>query len=172
MDKEYISVSAFSKRHNINKRKVYELIQQEENKRYVLEKDGVKYIYAAMPLEAAQKTNKSTEEEPRQEQEVQDMPREVPQEVQEVPQEVQEVPQNAAKVIEELKDRIRTLEGIIEEKDKIIVENTNTIVELLRKQQELTEKALQIANQSQVLQALPHKKQGFFKRLFLSAAKE
>ena len=82
MDKEYISVSAFSKRHNINKRKVYELIQQEENKRYVLEKDGVKYIYAAMPLEAAQKTNKSTEEEPRQEQEVQDMPREVPQEVQ------------------------------------------------------------------------------------------
>lgn len=165
MDKEYISVSAFSKRHNINKRKVYELIQQEENKRYVLEKDGVKYIYAAMPLEAAQKTDKSTEEEPRQEQEVQDMP-------QEVPQEVQEVPQNAAKVIEELKDRIRTLEGIIEEKDKIIVENTNTIVELLRKQQELTEKALQIANQSQVLQALPHKKQGFFKRLFLSAAKE
>ena len=165
MDKEYISVSAFSKRHNINKRKVYELIQQEENKRYVLEKDGVKYIYAAMPLEAAQKTNKSTEEEPPQEQEVQDMP-------QEVPQEVQEVPQNAAKVIEELKDRIRTLEGIIEEKDKIIVENTNTIVELLRKQQELTEKALQIANQSQVLQALPHKKQGFFKRLFLSAAKE
>lgn len=165
MDKEYISVSAFSKRHNINKRKVYELIQQEENKRYVLEKDGVKYIYAAMPLEAAQKTNKSTEEEPPQEQEVQDMPREVP-------QEVQEVPQNAAKVIEELKDRIRTLEGIIEEKDKIIVENTNTIVELLRKQQELTEKALQIANQSQVLQALPHKKQGFFKRLFLSAAKE
>lgn len=165
MDKEYISVSAFSKRHNINKRKVYELIQQEENKRYVLEKDGVKYIYAAMPLEAAQKTDKSTEEEPRQEQEVQDMPREVP-------QEVQEVPQNAAKVIEELKDRIRTLEGIIEEKDKIIVENTNTIVELLRKQQELTEKALQIANQSQVLQALPHKKQGFFKRLFLSAAKE
>lgn len=162
MDKEYISVSAFSKRHNINKRKVYELIQQEENKRYVLEKDGVKYIYAAMPLEAAQKTDKSTEEEPRQEQEVQDMPREVP----------QEVPQNAAKVIEELKDRIRTLEGIIEEKDKIIVENTNTIVELLRKQQELTEKALQIANQSQVLQALPHKKQGFFKRLFLSAAKE
>ena len=162
MDKEYISVSAFSKRHNINKRKVYELIQQEENKRYVLEKDGVKYIYAAMPLEAAQKTNKSTEEEPPQEQEVQDMPREVP----------QEVPQNAAKVIEELKDRIRTLEGIIEEKDKIIVENTNTIVELLRKQQELTEKALQIANQSQVLQALPHKKQGFFKRLFLSAAKE
>lgn len=165
MDKEYISVSAFSKRHNINKRKVYELIQQEENKRYVLEKDGVKYIYAAMPLEAAQKTDKSTEEEPRQEQEVQDMPREVP-------QEVQEVPQNAAKVIEELKDRIRTLEGIIEEKDKIIIENTNTIVELLRKQQELTEKALQIANQSQVLQALPHKKQGFFKRLFLSAAKE
>ena len=165
MDKEYISVSAFSKRHNINKRKVYELIQQEENKRYVLEKDGVKYIYAAMPLEAAQKTDKSTEEEPRQVQEVQDMPREVP-------QEVQEVPQNAAKVIEELKDRIRTLEGIIEEKDKIIVENTNTIVELLRKQQELTEKALQIANQSQVLQALPHKKQGFFKRLFLSAAKE
>lgn len=165
MDKEYISVSAFSKRHNINKRKVYELIQQEENKRYVLEKDGVKYIYAAMPLEAAQKTNKSTEEEPRQVQEVQDMPREVP-------QEVQEVPQNAAKVIEELKDRIRTLEGIIEEKDKIIIENTNTIVELLRKQQELTEKALQIANQSQVLQALPHKKQGFFKRLFLSAAKE
>lgn len=165
MDKEYISVSAFSKRHNINKRKVYELIQQEENKRYVLEKDGVKYIYAAMPLEAAQKTDKSTEEEPRQEQEVQDMPREVP-------QEVQEVPQNAVKVIEELKDRIRTLEGIIEEKDKIIVENTNTIVELLRKQQELTEKALQIANQSQVLQALPHKKQGFFKRLFLSAAKE
>lgn len=162
MDKEYISVSAFSKRHNINKRKVYELIQQEENKRYVLEKDGVKYIYAAMPLEAAQKTNKSTEEEPPQEQEVQDMPREVP----------QKVPQNAAKVIEELKDRIRTLEGIIEEKDKIIVENTNTIVELLRKQQELTEKALQIANQSQVLQALPHKKQGFFKRLFLSAAKE
>lgn len=162
MDKEYISVSAFSKRHNINKRKVYELIQQEENKRYVLEKDGVKYIYAAMPLEAAQKTNKSTEEEPPQ---VQEMPREVP-------QEVQEVPQNAAKVIEELKDRIRTLEGIIEEKDKIIVENTNTIVELLRKQQELTEKALQIANQSQVLQALPHKKQGFFKRLFLSAAKE
>lgn len=162
MDKEYISVSAFSKRHNINKRKVYELIQQEENKCYVLEKDGVKYIYAAMPLEAAQKTNKSTEEEPPQEQEVQDMPREVP----------QEVPQNAAKVIEELKDRIRTLEGIIEEKDKIIVENTNTIVELLRKQQELTEKALQIANQSQVLQALPHKKQGFFKRLFLSAAKE
>lgn len=162
MDKEYISVSAFSKRHNINKRKVYELIQQEENKRYVLEKDGVKYIYAAMPLEAAQKTNKSTEEEPPQVQEVQDMPREVP----------QEVPQNAAKVIEELKDRIRTLEGIIEEKDKIIVENTNTIVELLRKQQELTEKALQIANQSQVLQALPHKKQGFFKRLFLSAAKE
>lgn len=162
MDKEYISVSAFSKRHNINKRKVYELIQQEENKRYVLEKDGVKYIYAAMPLEAAQKTDKSTEEEPRQEQEVQDMPREVP----------QEVPQNAAKVIEELKDRIRTLEGIIEEKDKIIIENTNTIVELLRKQQELTEKALQIANQSQVLQALPHKKQGFFKRLFLSAAKE
>lgn len=161
MDKEYISVSAFSKRHNINKRKVYELIQQEENKRYVLEKDGVKYIYAAMPLEAAQKTNKSTEEEPPQVQEVQDMP-----------QEVQEVPQNAAKVIEELKDRIRTLEGIIEEKDKIIVENTNTIVELLRKQQELTEKALQIANQSQVLQALPHKKQGFFKRLFLSAAKE
>lgn len=158
MDKEYISVSAFSKRHNINKRKVYELIQQEENKRYVLEKDGVKYIYAAMPLEAAQKTNKSTEEEPPQVQEVQDMP--------------QEVPQNAAKVIEELKDRIRTLEGIIEEKDKIIVENTNTIVELLRKQQELTEKALQIANQSQVLQALPHKKQGFFKRLFLSAAKE
>lgn len=165
MDKEYISVSAFSKRHNINKRKVYELIQQEENKRYVLEKDGVKYIYAAMPLEAAQKTDKSTEEEPRQEQEVQDMPREVP-------QEVQEVPQNASKVIEELKDRIRTLEGIIEEKDKIIIENTNTIVELLRKQQELTEKALQIANQSQVLQALPHKKQGFFKRLFLSAAKE
>lgn len=165
MDKEYISVSAFSKRHNINKRKVYELIQQEENKRYVLEKDGVKYIYAAMPLEAAQKTNKSTEEEPPQVQEVQDMPREVP-------QEVQEVPQNAAKVIEELKDHIRTLEGIIEEKDKIIVENTNTIVELLRKQQELTEKALQIANQSQVLQALPHKKQGFFKRLFLSAAKE
>lgn len=165
MDKEYISVSAFSKRHNINKRKVYELIQQEENKRYVLEKDGVKYIYAAMPLEAAQKTDKSTEEEPPQVQEVQDMPREVP-------QEVQEVPQNAAKVIEELKDRIRTLEGIIEEKDKIIVENTNTIVELLRKQQELTEKALQIANQSQVLQALPHKKQGFFKRLFLSAAKE
>lgn len=165
MDKEYISVSAFSKRHNINKRKVYELIQQEENKRYVLEKDGVKYIYAAMPLEAAQKTNKSTKEEPPQVQEVQDMPREVP-------QEVQEVPQNAAKVIEELKDRIRTLEGIIEEKDKIIVENTNTIVELLRKQQELTEKALQIANQSQVLQALPHKKQGFFKRLFLSAAKE
>lgn len=165
MDKEYISVSAFSKRHNINKRKVYELIQQEENKRYVLEKDGVKYIYAAMPLEAAQKTDKSTEEEPRQEQEVQDMPREVP-------QKVQEVPQNAAKVIEELKDHIRTLEGIIEEKDKIIVENTNTIVELLRKQQELTEKALQIANQSQVLQALPHKKQGFFKRLFLSAAKE
>lgn len=165
MDKEYISVSAFSKRHNINKRKVYELIQQEENKRYVLEKDGVKYIYAAMPLEAAQKTNKSTEEEPPQEQEVQDMPREVP-------REVQEVPQNAAKVIEELKDRIRTLEGIIEEKDKIIIENTNTIVELLRKQQELTEKALQIANQSQVLQALPHKKQGFFKRLFLSAAKE
>ncbi len=165
MDKEYISVSAFSKRHNINKRKVYELIQQEENKRYVLEKDGVKYIYAAMPLEAAQKTNKSTEEEPPQVQEVQDMPREVP-------QEVQEVPQNAAKVIEELKDRIRTLEGIIEEKDKIIIENTNTIVELLRKQQELTEKALQIANQSQVLQALPHKKQGFFKRLFLSAAKE
>ena len=165
MDKEYISVSAFSKRHNINKRKVYELIQQEENKHYVLEKDGVKYIYAAMPLEAAQKTDKSTEEEPRQVQEVQDMPREVP-------QEVQEVPQNAAKVIEELKDRIRTLEGIIEEKDKIIVENTNTIVELLRKQQELTEKALQIANQSQVLQALPHKKQGFFKRLFLSAAKE
>lgn len=164
MDKEYISVSAFSKRHNINKRKVYELIQQEENKRYVLEKDGVKYIYAAMPLEAAQKTNKSTEEEPPQVQEVQDMPQEV--------QEVQEVPQNAAKVIEELKDRIRTLEGIIEEKDKIIVENTNTIVELLRKQQELTEKALQIANQSQVLQALPHKKQGFFKRLFLSAAKE
>ena len=162
MDKEYISVSAFSKRHNINKRKVYELIQQEENKRYVLEKDGVKYIYAAMPLEAAQKTNKSTEEEPPQVQEVQEMPREVP----------QEVPQNAAKVIEELKDRIRTLEGIIEEKDKIIVENTNTIVELLRKQQELTEKALQIANQSQVLQALPHKKQGFFKRLFLSAAKE
>lgn len=162
MDKEYISVSAFSKRHNINKRKVYELIQQEENKRYVLEKDGVKYIYAAMPLEAAQKTDKSTEEEPPQVQEVQDMPREVP----------QEVPQNAAKVIEELKDRIRTLEGIIEEKDKIIVENTNTIVELLRKQQELTEKALQIANQSQVLQALPHKKQGFFKRLFLSAAKE
>ena len=162
MDKEYISVSAFSKRHNINKRKVYELIQQEENKCYVLEKDGVKYIYAAMPLEAAQKTNKSTEEEPPQEQEVQEMPREVP----------QEVPQNAAKVIEELKDRIRTLEGIIEEKDKIIVENTNTIVELLRKQQELTEKALQIANQSQVLQALPHKKQGFFKRLFLSAAKE
>ena len=162
MDKEYISVSAFSKRHNINKRKVYELIQQEENKCYVLEKDGVKYIYAAMPLEAAQKTNKSTEEEPPQVQEVQDMPREVP----------QEVPQNAAKVIEELKDRIRTLEGIIEEKDKIIVENTNTIVELLRKQQELTEKALQIANQSQVLQALPHKKQGFFKRLFLSAAKE
>lgn len=161
MDKEYISVSAFSKRHNINKRKVYELIQQEENKRYVLEKDGVKYIYAAMPLEAAQKTNKSTEEEPPQVQEVQEMP-----------QEVQEVPQNAAKVIEELKDRIRTLEGIIEEKDKIIVENTNTIVELLRKQQELTEKALQIANQSQVLQALPHKKQGFFKRLFLSAAKE
>lgn len=158
MDKEYISVSAFSKRHNINKRKVYELIQQEENKHYVLEKDGVKYIYAAMPLEAAQKTNKSTEEEPPQVQEVQDMP--------------QEVPQNAAKVIEELKDRIRTLEGIIEEKDKIIVENTNTIVELLRKQQELTEKALQIANQSQVLQALPHKKQGFFKRLFLSAAKE
>ena len=165
MDKEYISVSAFSKRHNINKRKVYELIQQEENKRYVLEKDGVKYIYAAMPLEAAQKTDKSTEEEPPQVQEVQDMP-------QEVPQEVQEVPQNAAKVIEELKDRIRTLEGIIEEKDKIIIENTNTIVELLRKQQELTEKALQIANQSQVLQALPHKKQGFFKRLFLSAAKE
>ena len=165
MDKEYISVSAFSKRHNINKRKVYELIQQEENKRYVLEKDGVKYIYAAMPLEAAQKTNKSTEEEPRQGQEVQDMPREVP-------QEVQEIPQNAAKVIEELKDRIRTLEGIIEEKDKIIIENTNTIVELLRKQQELTEKALQIANQSQVLQALPHKKQGFCKRLFLSAAKE
>lgn len=165
MDKEYISVSAFSKRHNINKRKVYELIQQEENKRYVLEKDGVKYIYAAMPLEAAQKTDKSTEEEPPQVQEVQDMP-------QEVPQEVQEVPQNASKVIEELKDRIRTLEGIIEEKDKIIVENTNTIVELLRKQQELTEKALQIANQSQVLQALPHKKQGFFKRLFLSAAKE
>lgn len=165
MDKEYISVSAFSKRHNINKRKVYELIQQEENKRYVLEKDGVKYIYAAMPLEAAQKTDKSTEEEPPQVQEVQDMPREVP-------QEVQEVPQNAAKVIEELKDRIKTLEGIIEEKDKIIVENTNTIVELLRKQQELTEKALQIANQSQVLQALPHKKQGFFKRLFLSAAKE
>lgn len=165
MDKEYISVSAFSKRHNINKRKVYELIQQEENKRYVLEKDGVKYIYAAMPLEAAQKTNKSTEEEPPQVQEVQDMPREVP-------QKVQEVPQNAAKVIEELKDRIRTLEGIIEEKDKIIIENTNTIVELLRKQQELTEKALQIANQSQVLQALPHKKQGFFKRLFLSAAKE
>ena len=165
MDKEYISVSAFSKRHNINKRKVYELIQQEENKRYVLEKDGVKYIYAAMPLEAAQKTDKSTEEEPPQVQEVQDMPREVP-------QEVQEVPQNAAKVIEELKDRIRTLEGIIEEKDKIIIENTNTIVELLRKQQELTEKALQIANQSQVLQALPHKKQGFFKRLFLSAAKE
>lgn len=162
MDKEYISVSAFSKRHSINKRKVYELIQQEENKRYVLEKDGVKYIYAAMPLEAAQKTDKSTEEEPPQVQEVQDMPREVP----------QEVPQNAAKVIEELKDRIRTLEGIIEEKDKIIVENTNTIVELLRKQQELTEKALQIANQSQVLQALPHKKQGFFKRLFLSAAKE
>lgn len=162
MDKEYISVSAFSKRHNINKRKVYELIQQEENKRYVLEKDGVKYIYAAMPLEAAQKTDKSTEEEPRQVQEVQDMPQEVP----------QEVPQNAAKVIEELKDRIRTLEGIIEEKDKIIIENTNTIVELLRKQQELTEKALQIANQSQVLQALPHKKQGFFKRLFLSAAKE
>lgn len=158
MDKEYISVSAFSKRHNINKRKVYELIQQEENKRYVLEKDGVKYIYAAMPLEAAQKTDKSTEEEPPQVQEVQDMP--------------QEVPQNAAKVIEELKDRIRTLEGIIEEKDKIIIENTNTIVELLRKQQELTEKALQIANQSQVLQALPHKKQGFFKRLFLSAAKE
>ena len=165
MDKEYISVSAFSKRHNINKRKVYELIQQKENKRYVLEKDGVKYIYAAMPLEAAQKTNKSTEEEPPQVQEVQDMPREVP-------QKVQEVPQNAAKVIEELKDRIRTLEGIIEEKDKIIIENTNTIVELLRKQQELTEKALQIANQSQVLQALPHKKQGFFKRLFLSAAKE
>lgn len=165
MDKEYISVSAFSKRHNINKRKVYELIQQEENKRYVLEKDGVKYIYAAMPLEAAQKTNKSTEEEPPQVQEVQEMP-------QEVPQKVQEVPQNAAKVIEELKDHIRTLEGIIEEKDKIIVENTNTIVELLRKQQELTEKALQIANQSQVLQALPHKKQGFFKRLFLSAAKE
>ena len=165
MDKEYISVSAFSKRHNINKRKVYELIQQEENKRYVLEKDGVKYIYAAMPLEAAQKTDKSTEEEPPQVQEVQDMPREVP-------QEVQEVPQNAAKVIEELKDRIRTWEGIIEEKDKIIIENTNTIVELLRKQQELTEKALQIANQSQVLQALPHKKQGFFKRLFLSAAKE
>lgn len=165
MDKEYISVSAFSKRHNINKRKVYELIQQEENRRYVLEKDGVKYIYAAMPLEAAQKTDKSTEKEPRQVQEVQDIPREVP-------QEVQEVPQNAAKVIEELKDRIRTLEGIIEEKDKIIVENTNTIVELLRKQQELTEKALQIANQSQVLQALPHKKQGFFKRLFLSAAKE
>ena len=165
MDKEYISVSAFSKRHNINKRKVYELIQQEENKRYVLEKDGVKYIYAAMPLEAAQKTNKSTEEEPPQVQEVQEMPREVP-------QEVQEVPQNAAKVIEELKDRIRTLEGIIEEKDKIMIENTNTIVELLRKQQELTEKALQIANQSQVLQALPHKKQGFFKRLFLSAAKE
>lgn len=162
MDKEYISVSAFSKRHNINKRKVYELIQQEENKRYVLEKDGVKYIYAAMPLEAAQKTDKSTEEEPPQVQEVQDMPREVP----------QEVPQNAAKVIEELKDRIRTLEGIIEEKDKIIVENTNTIVELLRKQQELTEKALQIANQSQVLQALPHKKRGFFKRLFLPAAKE
>ena len=162
MDKEYISVSAFSKRHNINKRKVYELIQQEENKRYVLEKDGVKYIYAAMPLEAAQKTDKSTEEEPPQVQEVQDIPREVP----------REVPQNAAKVIEELKDHIRTLEGIIEEKDKIIVENTNTIVELLRKQQELTEKALQIANQSQVLQALPHKKQGFFKRLFLSAAKE
>lgn len=175
MESKYISIAEFARRQGISKSNAYKLTKKPEYQQFLKEINGRIMIDAETPLEIASKP----EENASIQLEIPDfasIPEETDKKVEEIdkkPEEKASIPEEKNKVaisadkemVEFYKKRIEELEAIIKDKDLQLQNNTATITLLLERQQELTEKALQVATQAQYLQALPQKKQGFFRRL-------
>lgn len=174
MESKYISIAEYAKRHGISKSHAYNLIKQPEYQQYSMESNGRKLVLESMPLEIRSKPQKSKdlEEDTSIQLELEGFTS-IPEESDKKPAETHGKAISADNdLIEYYKKRIETLESIVADKDRQLQENTATIALLLERQQELTEKALQVATQAQYLQALPQKKQGFFRRLLGGGRKD
>lgn len=170
MESKYISIAEFAKKNGISKSHAYKLINLPANSGFVVESNGRKLVREDMPLEFRSKPQESKASASIQ------LSLEgfaIPEEENKKPEEKDSIPAEKQiqaisadnELIEYYKKRIETLESMVADKDRQLQENTATITLLLERQQELTEKALQVATQAQYLQALPQKRQGFFRRL-------
>ena len=178
MESKYISIAKYAKMNGISKSYAYSLINQPENAIYIKESNGRKMVREDMPVEFGNipEESKNSVEDTSIQLEIEGFGS-IPEESTSKPEENKEcavsasIPQNS-ELIEYYKARIETLEAIIKEKDLQLQNNTTTIALLLERQQELTDKALQVATQAQYLQALPQKRQGFFRRLLGGGKKD
>lgn len=182
MESNYISIAEFAKRQGISKSHAYKLMKKPEYQQYLKEMNGRMLISAETPLEIASKPEEnasiqleipdfaSKDKKPEEkvsipvEADKKPEEEEKPVENANIPEETHGIAVSASADIEYYKKRIETLEAIIADKDKIIQDNTATITLLLERQQELTEKALQVATQAQYLQAI-QKKTPWYRRL-------
>lgn len=172
MADKYISIAKYAKMKGISKSYAYSLINQPENAIYIKESNGRKTVREDMPV--IPEAGKNTPEEASIQLSLEGFESaETPIESDKKPEENAITPEDThdkaisadKDLLEYYKARIEALEAIIKDKDLQLQNNTATITLLLERQQELTEKALQVATQAQYLQALPQKKQGFFRRL-------
>lgn len=178
MESKYISIAEYAKRQGVSKSYVYSLIKLPEYQPYISERNGRKLVLESMLIDNGKK-DKKPEESTSIQLELEGFTS-IPEESDKKPvEEAQKPAETHGKaisadkdLIEYYKKRIETLESIVADKDRQLQENTATISLLLERQQELTEKALQVATQAQYLQALPQKKQGFFRRLLGIGRKE
>lgn len=176
MESKYISIAKYAKMNGISKSYAYSLINQPENAIYIKESNGRKMVREDMPVDFGNipEGNKDIPEDTSFQLSLEGFgSAETPIESDKKPEESDNKPEEKHgiaisadnELLEYYKKRIEELEAIIKDKDLQLQNNTTTIALLLEKQQELTEKALQVATQAQYLQALPQKKQGFFRRL-------
>lgn len=176
MESKYISIAKYAKMNGISKSYAYSLINQPENAIYIKESNGRRMVREDMPVDFSSilEESKNTPEEASIQLSLEGFgSAETPIESDKKPEVSDNKPEEKhgiaisadKEMIEFYKKRIEELEAIIKDKDLQLQNNTATITSLLERQQELTEKALQVATQAQYLQALPQKKQGFFRRL-------
>lgn len=150
-----ITIPEYAKQKGISKAEAYQQIQAPDMAACVVVVNGIKCLRADS-LPADDRTEKKDAE---------------PRKPQKGSINNQHTSAQQTDFIDYLKAQIEELKEENKQKEKQIQDLTEQIAQLVAEQQSITRDALQIANQAQILQALPHQKKkrkgNIFKRLFL-----
>lgn len=144
---EYISVAEYAKRAGISKAQAYNAIRSPQNKPYIQEIDGMIQVSTEI-LKPAERPQEAQEQKPA-----------------DAESPVKSPDNRETAIIDFLMKQIEELQAEVKDKDRQIAEHNARITSLLEREQELSEKALQVATQAQYLQALPQQKKPWYKRL-------